>query len=580
MNKTIYDMLSLLLLAAIPIVTGITYDWATLLTSVAIALSVSLFSIIQIPLRNWSTFLVRPLFVPSMDNGQTIDSLIELANISRRDGILYMESIHIDDALLASARNHCVDGADTEFLEFVLKREKQTVIGQVLAIRDTVTNITLSVTLVLLFQVWVLAAGNNMTGILPWFTSLFLLFILHLLIKTSLEKVNKELDYRYQLVIDGMLGIMRGVPPLMLRRSLAAGQHFDWLANKQNNLDIWEVTPEQIQEKLDSYLKNDHRQISWVNTPLQPARKTDGRENDGWCFDDMHLLDDKGFQCVIREVAADDWITAIKGAKPDIVRQFINNLSPRTAETMLDDLKWERLKSEEAVKKAQLVILKTARRLESEGAIVIMGYYPIVEMITDQPEKRCLQVRFRTKSDSPDNPSYRQITLYGDCTVQVIDVRGSLYPNMTSIVSQSKKMSEIEGELFFNGVGEESLQWTDDNGIEGSLTAEKMPVDLKKATWLLNEVYDSDINKLRDVIGTPGPEGLKYRFHIIFACQMSSGEIYEKNVMNFKYEDRELLDEELVEQFEKQDKQFDAINELIRSGLDELLILAEMTGDE
>jgi len=88
-------------------------------------------------------------------------------------------------------------------------------------------------------------------------------------------------------------------------------------------------------------------------------------------FDDVLKLDDRAIQTVLREVASETLVVALKGAQPELREKFLKNMSTRAAEAMREDLESRgpiRLSEVEAQQKE---ILKTVRRLSDEGQIAI-----------------------------------------------------------------------------------------------------------------------------------------------------------------------------------------------------------------
>ena len=55
-------------------------------------------------------------------------------------------------------------------------------------------------------------------------------------------------------------------------------------------------------------------------------------------FDDVIKLDDKAIQMVLKEVASDALVVALKGAQPELKEKFLANMSSRAAETLREDL--------------------------------------------------------------------------------------------------------------------------------------------------------------------------------------------------------------------------------------------------
>lgn len=90
-------------------------------------------------------------------------------------------------------------------------------------------------------------------------------------------------------------------------------------------------------------------------------------------FDDVSKLDDKAIQLVLKEVASEALVVALKGAQPELKEKFLANMSSRAAETMREDLESRGPMRLSEVEAQQKEILKTVRRLADEGQIVIGG---------------------------------------------------------------------------------------------------------------------------------------------------------------------------------------------------------------
>jgi flagellar motor switch protein FliG len=90
-------------------------------------------------------------------------------------------------------------------------------------------------------------------------------------------------------------------------------------------------------------------------------------------FDDVFKLDDKAIQMVLKEVASESLIVALKGAQPELKEKFLANMSSRAAETLREDLESRGPMRLSEVEAQQKEILKTVRRLADEGQIVIGG---------------------------------------------------------------------------------------------------------------------------------------------------------------------------------------------------------------
>ncbi len=90
-------------------------------------------------------------------------------------------------------------------------------------------------------------------------------------------------------------------------------------------------------------------------------------------FDDILKLDDKAVQTVMREVASETLIVALKGASVELRDKFLANMSSRAAETLREDLESRGPMRLSEVEAQQKEILKTVRRLAEEGQIVLGG---------------------------------------------------------------------------------------------------------------------------------------------------------------------------------------------------------------
>ena len=88
-------------------------------------------------------------------------------------------------------------------------------------------------------------------------------------------------------------------------------------------------------------------------------------------FDDVGKLDDRAIQTVLREVASETLVVALKGAQPELREKFLSNMSSRAADAMREDLESRGPMRLSEVEAQQKEILKTVRRLTDEGQIVM-----------------------------------------------------------------------------------------------------------------------------------------------------------------------------------------------------------------
>jgi flagellar motor switch protein FliG len=90
-------------------------------------------------------------------------------------------------------------------------------------------------------------------------------------------------------------------------------------------------------------------------------------------FEDLLKLDGKSVQMVLKEVATDSLIIALKGATTELRELVLGNMSTRAAEALREDLESRGPVRLSEVESQQKEILKIVRRLSDEGQIVIMG---------------------------------------------------------------------------------------------------------------------------------------------------------------------------------------------------------------
>lgn len=88
-------------------------------------------------------------------------------------------------------------------------------------------------------------------------------------------------------------------------------------------------------------------------------------------FEDIVLLDDRSVQRVIREVANEDLLLALKAASEDVKALIFKNVSTRMAETLREEMEYMGPVRLRDVEEAQTRIVAVIRRLEEAGEIVI-----------------------------------------------------------------------------------------------------------------------------------------------------------------------------------------------------------------
>ncbi|RMF84593.1 MAG: flagellar motor switch protein FliG [Nitrospinota bacterium] len=90
-------------------------------------------------------------------------------------------------------------------------------------------------------------------------------------------------------------------------------------------------------------------------------------------FEDLNTLDDRSLQLILREVSNEDLILALKTASEALRTKIFKNMSQRAAEMVREELETMGPVRISDVERAQQKMLRVAKRLESEGKIIIGG---------------------------------------------------------------------------------------------------------------------------------------------------------------------------------------------------------------
>jgi flagellar motor switch protein FliG len=90
-------------------------------------------------------------------------------------------------------------------------------------------------------------------------------------------------------------------------------------------------------------------------------------------FEDLQGADDRGMQAILREVSNEELTLALKTASEELREKILRNMSQRAASMLREELEIMGPVRISDVEQAQLKITQTAKRLEEEGKIVLMG---------------------------------------------------------------------------------------------------------------------------------------------------------------------------------------------------------------
>ncbi|MCB1764087.1 MAG: flagellar motor switch protein FliG, partial [Gammaproteobacteria bacterium] len=90
-------------------------------------------------------------------------------------------------------------------------------------------------------------------------------------------------------------------------------------------------------------------------------------------FENLIDVDDRGIQTLLREVASDQLMLALRGADEALKEKIFKNMSKRAAEMLRDDLDAAAPARLSDVEAAQKEILSVTRRLADAGEIMLGG---------------------------------------------------------------------------------------------------------------------------------------------------------------------------------------------------------------
>ncbi len=162
-----------------------------------------------------------------------ITKVVELSNISRREGILALEKQQIEDPFLQKGVNYCVDGAEADKIEEILAMEIEYIedrhsmfSGMLASVADAGPAFGMIGTLVGLVQM--LTAMDDPKSIGPAMAVALLTTLYGSLIANAFALPLKDkLDFRTkeellvkQIIKSGVMGIHHGENPRMLEETL------------------------------------------------------------------------------------------------------------------------------------------------------------------------------------------------------------------------------------------------------------------------------------------------------------------------------------------------------------------------
>jgi chemotaxis protein MotA len=164
---------------------------------------------------------------------EIIQEMVSLANIARKNGLIVLEQQPIGDHFLKKAVMYCVDGHEAEFIVEVLRKEVSLTVDRhevgkkvFVSMGDAAPAFGMIGTLIGLVQM--LSSLDNPNSIGPamavaLLTTLYGAVMAHLVCLPIADKLalrSEEEERNRKLIIEGVLGILKGLNPRVMEEFL------------------------------------------------------------------------------------------------------------------------------------------------------------------------------------------------------------------------------------------------------------------------------------------------------------------------------------------------------------------------
>ncbi|MCZ6556437.1 MAG: flagellar motor switch protein FliG [SAR324 cluster bacterium] len=176
------------------------------------------------------------------------------------------------------------------------------------------------------------------------------------------ENLQADVVYRMSILESIQPGVVNEIDEVLSREMQASGAMG---TSKVGGI-------ESVAEMLNSLDKSTETRILATIEESNPDLAEQIREL-MFTFEDMVLIDSRGMQNIIKEVAQPELVLALKTASEPIKELIFASMSQRAADMLREDLEVMGPVKVSDVEKAQQNMVKIARRMEEEGKIVIGG---------------------------------------------------------------------------------------------------------------------------------------------------------------------------------------------------------------
>ncbi|RLB11594.1 MAG: flagellar motor switch protein FliG [Deltaproteobacteria bacterium] len=155
--------------------------------------------------------------------------------------------------------------------------------------------------------------------------------------------------------------------------------------------EVVEEVQKTLKEKITSSASSQSRHRGGINKVVELAKSLDFKtlesilnelqaidpdlasiiEQQLFTFEDLGNLDDRSIQILLREIDTKDLALALKTASEELKGKFLRNLSERAREMLMEDMEVMGPVKIKDVENAQQKIVDIAKKLESEGKIIL-----------------------------------------------------------------------------------------------------------------------------------------------------------------------------------------------------------------
>ncbi len=166
------------------------------------------------------------------------------------------------------------------------------------------------------------------------------------------------------------IATLEGVQPAAIKELDAImQQYFSDNENVKSSMVGGDKTAANILNFIDTSIENKvMEQVRTENEDLATRI-----EEQMFVFDNLRDVDDRGVQTMMREISTDLLSLALKGVDEEMQQKFLNNMSSRAAEMLVEDMEAKGPVKLSEVEAAQKEILAVARKLEESGEITLFG---------------------------------------------------------------------------------------------------------------------------------------------------------------------------------------------------------------